>query len=172
MSFGGQSQQRWGDNTINQNEMIRDLQLTDLSGRVCHTGPARSKGLLLLAFFRADSAPSLASLTALQALADGYKESGKLTVFGVSESDEAATRSAVAAAGASFSVLLDRDGYHAMVYGLTSVPTVYLVGSDGTVLRKMIGFQPRVLTDISARIAAVVGVEEPVDPLAVPVAAA
>ena len=71
MPFGGQSQQRWGDNTVNNGEYIRDFQLTDLSGRVCHTGPARAKTWLLLAFFSPEDPASGRVLPLVQALADG-----------------------------------------------------------------------------------------------------
>jgi len=86
-AFGGQSQQRWGDNTINANEYLRDLMLTDLNGRPTGTADARRKGMLVLAFFKADSPASQRTAPYLQKLADAYKESGKLTVLGVSQDD-------------------------------------------------------------------------------------
>jgi peroxiredoxin len=162
-AYGGQSQQRWGSNTINADEYIRDLQLTDQAGRTCHTGPARGRGMLVLAFVSADDGESGATLAALQKLADGYKESGKLTVWAIAVGEDDAAATALASgAGFTGSLLRDRDGYHAMVYGIAATPTVLLVNGAGIVQRKAVGHRPATLTDISARIAAFAGVETPV----------
>lgn len=162
-AYGGQSQQRWGDNTINAQEYIRDLQLTDQSGRTCHTGPARGRGMLVLAFVAADEADSVPVLAALQRLADGYKESGKLTVWAIAvgEDDDAA-RAMAAQAGFTGSLLRDRDGYHAMCYGIHALPTTLLVNGAGLVQRKSDGYRPAALADISARYAAFAEIETPV----------
>ena len=159
MSFGGQSQQRWGDNTIHSGEFIRDLQLTDLAGRVCHTGPARGKGALVLAFFEPTDPASVPLLAHLQALADGYKEGGKLTIFALSQADDAATRTAADESGATFPVLLDHGGYHAGLYGLGAFPTLYLVRADGSVMVKGKNGSSKVLQTISDGVAKIAGVE-------------
>lgn len=162
MAFGGQSQQRWGDNSINASDYIRDFQMTDLAGRVCHSFPTRGRTWLLFAFFGLDG-QSAETLKALQKLADGYKESGKLTVWGISEeADEAAVRAFAAEQGITFPLMLDHQGYHAGLYGLPYTPAVFLVASDGTVQRKALGYKPGVLADISQRIATFAEVAEPV----------
>lgn len=160
--YGGQSQQRWGDNTVNQNEFMRDIQMTDLSGKVCSTLDARRKGMLLLAFFDTTSPASRVTLPYLQKLADAYKESGKLTVWGVSENDEATTRAFADELGVKFPILLDRDRYHAMVYGLSGLPAIYLADGGGTVLRKLTGWSRAAMNEISAKVAVGAGVEPPV----------
>ena len=153
MPFGGQSQQRWGDNTINAADYIRDFQMTDLNGRVCHSFPTRGRTWLLFAFFGFDG-DSVKTLKALQALADGYKESGKLTVWGISqEADPAAVKAFAAENGITFPLMLDHELYHSGLYGIPYAPTVFLVASDGTVQRKMLGYKPAILNDISARYA-------------------
>jgi peroxiredoxin len=158
--FGGQSQQRWGDNTVNQNEYMRDVQMLDTSGRVCATGDVRRKGMMiLLAFFHRDSAETEKLLTTLQRLADAYKDSNKLTVWGVSPDDADTTAAFAKALGVKFPILLDRDGYHAMTYGLTTFPTVYLADAGGTVQRKSTGFREAILNEISAKVAGVAGVD-------------
>lgn len=162
-AYGGQSQQRWGDNTIAAREMIRDLQLTDQNGRTCHTGPARGKGMLVLAFVAADSPDSVPVLKALQAIDAGYKESGKLTVWPivVGGSDDAA-KGLVDAAGWTGSFLRDRDGYHAMGYGIPSTPCTYLVERGGTVEKRTLGWRVAAFEDLSARIAKFAEIETPV----------
>lgn len=157
--FGGQSQQRWGDNTLNANEHMRDLMLTDLSGKPVQTADARRKGMLVLVFFKPSDPVSQTTLPYLQKLADSYKESGKLTVLGVSQEAEEATREFGKQFGITFPLMMDREGYHAMVYGLTALPTAYLADGSGVILRKAVGFKPKAINEMSARVAAFAEVE-------------
>ena len=163
MAFGGQSQQRWGDNSINAADFIRDFQLTDLNGRVCHSFPTRGRSWILFAFFGLDD-HSAQTLQAMQKLADGYKESGKLTVWGISQdTDEAAVREFAAENGISFPLMLDHSLYHSGLYGIPYAPAVFLVASDGTVQRKALGHKPTVLNDMSRRFAAFAEIAEPIE---------
>ena len=170
--FGGQSQQRWGDNTLNQNDYMRDVQMLDLSGKVCSTTDARRKGMVLLCFWRSDTPECEPVLLALQKIADGYKESGKVTVWTISQDSATEAEAYAARLGLKLPVLLDRDLYHSMTYGLTTVPTVYLADGGGTILRKFTGHKQDALQDVSNRVAAFAAVE-PIDLSApgVPVAA-
>ncbi|MBB6052530.1 peroxiredoxin family protein [Armatimonas rosea] len=163
MAFGGQSQQRWGDNSINTTDYIRDFQLTDLAGRVCHSFPTRGRGWILFAFFGLDG-QSAQTLQALQKLADGYKESGKLTVWGISqETDPAVVKSFAAELGITFPLMLDHQLYHSGLYGIPYAPAVFLVSSDGKVQRKALGYKPTVLSDMSQRYATFAELPEPVE---------
>lgn len=158
-SFGGQSQQRWGDNTVNANEYMRDVMLTDLSGRPTATADARRKGMLVLAFFKPSEPVSAAIIPLLQKLADAYKDSGKLTVYGISQDDEATTRAFADKEGLKFPLMLDYDNYHSMVYGIASVPTIFLADGSGMVLRKCVGNKPAILNEMSERVAKFAEVE-------------
>lgn len=152
-TFGGQSQQRWGDNTLTQNEYLRDFLLTDLSGKPTKTIDARKKGMLLVVFFHTGDPVSQQTLAGLQRLADAYKESGKLTVLAVSQNTEDETREFAAQFGITFPCLLDRDQYLSMTYGVTTIPTAYLAAGDGRVVRKMNSYRGAILNEMSARVA-------------------
>ena len=152
--YGGQSQQRWGDNTINANEYLRDVMMTELaSGRPTGTADARRKGMVALVFFNTEMTDCRTLLPALQKLADAYKESGKFTVLGVSEDDEPMTRAFAAEQSIKFPLMIDHDGYHAMIYGLVRVPTLYFADASGLVLKKFVGYNGKILNDISGLIA-------------------
>jgi peroxiredoxin len=152
-AFGGQSQQRWGDNTLNKNEYLRDFLLTDLSGKPTKTVDARKKGMLLVVFFRPNDPVSTQTLMSLQKFADAYKESGKLTVLAVSQSREEETRDFVTQSGVTFPCLVDHDQYLSMTYGITVIPTAYLAAGDGLVVRKMSGYRGSILNEMSAKVA-------------------
>lgn len=162
-AYGGQSQQRWGDNTVSARERIRDLQLTDQNGRTCHTNPARGKGMLVLAFVSADTPDSLPLLKALEKIDVGYTPTGKCTVWPIIVGpDDSKAANLIAEAGWTCSYLRDRDGYHAMSYGIPATPCTYLVDKTGTVLRRLVGCKTAVLQDISNQIAAFAEIESPV----------
>jgi hypothetical protein len=92
-------------------------------------------------------------------MADAYKESGKLSVMAVSQSDPEETAALVAELGLTFPVTLDRDNYHSMLFGVAAPPVVYLTDANGKVLLKTTGFKALVLNDISARYAQFAEVE-------------
>ncbi|GAB4463535.1 MAG: hypothetical protein OHK0029_32360 [Armatimonadaceae bacterium] len=158
--FGGQSQSRWGDNTLNTNEYIRDIMLTDLSGKPNSTADLRRRGaMLLLVFFDTTSAASRDLLLGLQKMADAYGALGKMGVLGISQHDEALTRPFVTELGVKFPVMMDRDLYHSLIYGLTAVPTLFFVDNNGVILRRFAGYYPQALNEISGEIAKFAEVE-------------
>lgn len=157
-AFGGLSQQHWGRDTLNAGEYMRDFMLADLSGKPTFTADARKKGMVLVVFFEPDEAQSALMLRTLQALSDGYKDSGKLTILGVSQGDEAETRKFGTDNSITFPLLLDRDRYHTLQYGIVRFPTAWLAQGDGMVVRKTQGFRPDTLNAMSEAIAAFAGV--------------
>ena len=126
VGFGGQSQQRWGDNTLNAQEYMRDLLLTDTQGTPRSTAQARKAGMLVLAFFKTTCPTCQLAFPYLQKLADAYSEGGKLTVWGVSQDDRETTEAFAQKYGVTFPLLLDRELWHSMTYGIASVPSIYL----------------------------------------------
>lgn len=164
MAFGGQSRQRWGDNTIQAGEYIRDIQVTDLSGRVNHTGPLRSKGGLLLVFFDS-SAASQEMLPVLQQVVNACKESGKLSAIGLCTGDEALASSIASETGISFPIGVDHGNYLAMTYGISTYPCTYLVRANGSVALKLRGLlRPSQKEALGTEAAALCGIE----PIALP----
>ncbi len=154
IAFGGQSQQRWGDNTVNSQEPMRDLLLTDTRGEPRSTTQARKAGMLVLAFFKTTCPTCQLTFPYLQKLADAYADSGKVSVWGVSQDDRETTEAFAEKFGIQFPLLLDHDLYYSMTYGIATVPTLYLSGGDGLVLKKVIGWDRAAMNEISERIAA------------------
>ena len=155
--FGGQSQQRWGDNTLNPSETMRDLLLTDTTGTPRSTAQARKAGMLVLAFFKTSCPTCQLTFPYLQKLADAYGEGGKLTVWGVSQDNRDATIAFAEKHGIGFPLLLDRDLWHSMTYGIVTVPTIYLADGAGVVQKKVVGWNRAAINEISERVAAFLG---------------
>ena len=75
--------------------------------------------------------------------------------MGISQDDARATKKFAAEYGTTFPMLLDRDGYPVSnAYGLTNVPTIFLIDTDGHVKVSSMGFDKRELESVAAELAA------------------
>ena len=160
-NYGGQGQQRWGDNTANTNAYITDMQLTDQAGRTCHTGQARARGVLILSFVDATQAATVPFLRYLEQLNVGYTATGKVTVwpiflYGTTEQVD----TLVLTSGFSGSRLRDHDGYYAQIFGISDYPTTLVVNSTGIVIAKSKRPTQSSIQSISVTIAALLECED------------
>ena len=81
---------------------------------------------------------------------------GDVTFLGVSQDDARDTKDFAKNFGVTFPMLLDpkEKNYAASnAYGLTSVPTIFLIGTDGTVRISSMGFDKKDLESIAAALA-------------------
>jgi cytochrome c biogenesis protein CcmG/thiol:disulfide interchange protein DsbE len=79
-----------------------------------------------------------------------------VTFLGISQDDPGATKDFVKEFGITFPMLLDekQKGYPASnAYGLTSVPTIFLIETDGTVRISCMGFDKKDLESIARELA-------------------
>ncbi len=78
------------------------------------------------------------------------------TFLGISQDDARATKDFAKEFGITFPMLLDEEqkGYRASnAYGLTSVPTIFLIETDGTVKISCMGFDKKDLESIARELA-------------------
>jgi peroxiredoxin len=127
------------------------FRLNGLDGSARTLEDILSGGPTLLAFFKIScpvcqlTAPYLQRLSANNAV----------QVIGISQDDASATRGFLDRFGVKFPTLLDSsgDGYPASnAYGITSVPSLFLVERDGTIARSINGFSKRDFEEIGARV--------------------
>jgi hypothetical protein len=77
----------------------------------------------------------------------------RVSIVGISQDDAGDTREFCAEYGVSFPALVDADGYAVSnQYGITNVPTVYLIAPDGKVTVSSEGFSRADLEKISAEL--------------------
>ena len=89
-------------------------------------------------------------------LCDGYIDFAEsLAPFlGVSQDDARATKGFASEYGVTFPLLLDPDGYAVSnAYGLTNVPTIFLIESGGKVKVSSTGFDKQDLETIASELA-------------------
>jgi len=119
-------------------------------------GPSRSLdeilagGPVLLAFFKISCPVCQLTAPFLERLAANHA----LQVIGISQDEAGGTRDFTERFGVTFPTLLDlsSQGYPASnAYGITAVPSLFLLEPDGTIARSFSGFSKRDLEEIGAR---------------------
>jgi len=127
------------------------FRLTALDGSTRSLADILAGGPALLAFFKIScpvcqlTAPYLGRLAA----------NNTVQVIGISQDDAGATRGFMQRCGVTFPTLLDlsSENYPASnAYGISSVPTLFLLERDGTISRMFAGFSKRDFEEIGARV--------------------
>jgi peroxiredoxin len=87
-----------------------------------------------------------------------YKAHGdkKITIIGISQNDRRDTAAFLKEYGVTFRTLLDDPNGYAVsnAYGLTNVPTLFLIGQDGRIEISSVGWVKQEIEDINRKLAA------------------
>jgi peroxiredoxin len=122
-----------------------DFELARLGNGTAKLGSLLASGPVVLAFFKSSCPVCQMTLPFLERIHTG-RAPGSLEIYGVSQDDPETTREFAAEFGLSLPMLLDTEesGYPASnAYGLSHVPTLFLVERDGTIAWSMEGFHKR-----------------------------
>ncbi len=129
------------------------ISLKDSNGKTASLADALKKGPVVAAFFKVSCPVCQFTFPFLERLHETYGASG-FTLFGISQDDARDTREFMQEFGIKFPVLIDDRGYPASnQYGLTNVPTVFLVSPDGKIKTSAVGFSRADLEDIASEAA-------------------
>jgi len=141
----------YGANTAGTGRAIQDFGLSDLKGNYQYTAKLRAKGLLVVVFFATDSAPSVRALEAVQSWTADLPTQ-KWTFLGVGDGDRGELAQFAEAHGlAAITLVLDHDLYQTRQWGVSNLPSVYLVsGRTGRVLHKILGEDGRAMDGMRA----------------------
>jgi peroxiredoxin len=124
--------------------------LRDLDGSTRSLEDVLASGPALLAFFKISCPVCQLTAPYLERLA----ANNAIQVIGISQDDASATRGFLQRFGVTFPTLLDlsSEDYPASnAYGITSVPSLFLLESDGVIARAFNGFSKRDFEEIGAR---------------------
>jgi peroxiredoxin len=137
--------------------------LTGLDGQHFALADALKKGPVVAAFFKITCPVCQFTFPFLQRIYETYGDS-KVSFVGVSQDNSSDTREFLNEFGVKFPALIDADGYKvSKEYGLTNVPSIFLIQPNGKVRTSSTGFTKKDLETISADIAAASG--KPAQPL-------
>jgi peroxiredoxin len=126
------------------------FRLTGLDGPTRTLDDILAGGPALLAFFKISCPVCQLTAPYLERLA----ANNAIQVIGISQDDASATRGFRQRFGVTFPTLLDlsSEEYPASnAYGITSVPSLFLLERDGTILRSFSGFSKRDFEEIGTR---------------------
>src|SRR5216110_2079842 len=111
------------------------------------------RGPVVAAFFKRSCPVCQFTFPFLERLYERYGGDA-VTFLGISQDDARATQDFAKEYDVTFPMLLDDDGYPVSnAYGLTNVPTIFLIDTDGTVKVSSMGFDKKDLETIAAELA-------------------
>jgi peroxiredoxin len=126
--------------------------LKALDGKEYALGKLLEKGPVVVAFFKISCPVCQFTLPYLQRLAERYA-GDSVTVIAVSQDDARGTKEFNREYGVKFPTLLDEPGYPVSnAYGLSMVPTIFLIEPDGKVKISCMGFDKGDLEKIAAEL--------------------
>jgi peroxiredoxin len=131
-----------------------DFSLNGMNGEKVSLAEARKKGPVIAAFFKVSCPVCQYAFPFLERIFRAYAK-GPVTLVGVSQNDKQQTADFAREYGVTFPLLLDdpRTYPASNAYGLTNVPTVFLISPGGKVELSSVGWSKRDLEDLNARLA-------------------
>jgi len=131
-----------------------DFFLPALDGSRFSLQDALKTSPLLVAFFKVSCPVCQYTFPFLERI---YKAHGdkKLTIVGISQNDQRDTTAFMKEYGVTFRTLLDDPNGYAVsnAYGLTNVPTLFLIGQDGQIEISSVGWVKQDIEEINRQLA-------------------
>jgi peroxiredoxin len=138
--------------TIVAGQTAPDFSLKSIEGTEYLLAKLLQRGPVFVSFFKVSCPVCQFTFPFLERLYKHY-DGKDLTFLGISQDNARATKEFADEYGATFPMVLDAEGYPASnAYGLTNVPTSFLIDTDGSVKIASLGFNKKDLEDIAAEL--------------------
>jgi peroxiredoxin len=133
--------------------MAPEFSLNSLDQKQYELRSLLERGPVVAAFFKVSCPVCQFTFPFLERLHQRYSSGGS-TFLGISQDDTRATKSFASEYGATFPMVLDEDGYPVSnAYGLTNVPTIFLIETNGKVKVSSMGFDKKDFETIASHLA-------------------
>ena len=131
-----------------------EISLPVLNGGTFSLQDALQRGPVLAAFFKVSCPVCQYAFPYLERLHKAYGNK-KVTIVGISQDNPRDTSSFLKEFGVTFPVLLDDPGAYAVsnAYGLTNVPSMFLIGEDGEIEITSVGWVKQDFEALNRRLA-------------------
>ncbi len=128
-----------------------NISLPTTDGQPFSLVEARRKGPVLLAFFKINCPTCQYAFPLIERLHQAHPG---VTVVGISQNDKRDTTSFMKEYGVTFPVALDEPSQYpaSNAYGLTNVPTLFLVSAEGKIQVSSVGWAKVEMEEIHARL--------------------
>src|SRR6266849_492102 len=132
-----------------------DISLAAVDGKTFSLQDALKKGPVLAAFFKVSCPVCQYAFPYLERLHKAHADQN-VTVVGISQDDKRNTVAFLKEYGVTFPTLLDDPNGYAVsnAYGLTNVPSLFLIGQDGQIEITSVGWVKQEVEDINRKLAA------------------
>jgi len=137
-----------------------EVRLPALDGAQFSLSQARTRGPVVVAFFKVSCPVCQFAFPYLERIHKAYGGKGKFTLAGVSQNVAADTKEFNREFGVTFPTLLDdtRKYPASNAYGLTNVPSIFMVSPDGEVEFSSVGWSKQEMEELNRRLAEISGV--------------
>lgn len=138
--------------TISAGQKAPDFSLKSTDGTEYSLQELLKRGPIFISFFKVSCPVCQFTFPFLERL---YKRlaGNNVAFFGISQDTVRLTREFADEYGVTFPILIDTDGYPASnAYGLTNVPTSFLIDTDGVVKIDCLGFNKKNLEATAAEL--------------------
>jgi peroxiredoxin len=131
-------------------KMAPPISLKTLTGETATLQEALKKGPVVAAFFKVSCPTCQFSAPFLERLHETYGGE-KFTLLGISQDDVADTREFCQELDVKFPILIEAQGYSVSnQYGITNVPSIFLISPDGKIEEISVGFSKADLEKVAA----------------------
>ena len=136
-----------------------EIRLPLIDGREFSLNQARKRGPVVVAFFKVNCPVCQLAFPYLERIYKAYSGSQKFTFVGVSQNDARDTQDFNRKFGITFPILLDdtRKYPASNAYGLTNVPSTFMVSSEGEVEFSSVGWSRQEMEELNRRLAEISG---------------
>ena len=150
--------------TLPAGEPAPAISLKDTSGQSFLLEEALKKGPVLAAFFKVNCPTCQFTFPFLERMYETYGDNG-FTFLGISQNNAGDTREFAQEFGVKFPLLIDDENSFTASneYGITNVPSVFLISQDGKILERSVGFAKQDLENMAKE--AALSTKRPVTPL-------
>ena len=131
-----------------------EIELQYLDGKKFSLKEARKKGPIVAVFFKVSCPVCQMALPYLDRIFKAYAKSDTFTFVGVSQDNAADTKAFNRQFNITFPVLLDPAGKYPVsnAYGLTNVPTVFLINRDQEIEQTIVGWSRAEVEQLNVQI--------------------
>jgi peroxiredoxin len=139
-----------------------EFSLPAIDGSKFSLQAALQQGPMLAAFFKVSCPTCQYTFPYLERLHRAHGDK-KITIVGISQNNERDTAAFLKEYGLTFRTLLDDPNGYAVsnAYGLTNVPTLFLIGRDGKIEISSVGWVKKEVEDINHELAVVQQIDLP-----------
>jgi peroxiredoxin len=140
-----------------QGSKAPNFSLEGIDGNIYTLDEERKSKLVVAAFFKKSCPICQMTFPFLERIHKAYAGSN-LEVLGIAQDEQHEAKEFASEYKLTFPIALDEDPYEISTkYGITHVPTVFLISRDATIQHTLVGFDKQGLKDLSTDIARQLG---------------